>query len=136
MGDGEAEPDGPAPVVDDERQPLELELEREALDRTEVRVVRVRGRVERLVRAAEAEEVGGDNAAYLGDRRDHRAVEEPPRRLAVDQEHRMARPLLDVVHSQAVLLDVAGGEGPAREVLESLVRRAISRHAATLRDRG
>ena len=33
VGDGEAEPDRPAPVVDDERQPLELELEREALDR-------------------------------------------------------------------------------------------------------
>ena len=53
--------------------------------------------------------------------RDHLAVEERPRRLAVQQQHRVARALVDVVHAQPVLLDVVRLEVEARQVVERVV---------------
>ena len=86
--DGEPEPDRPAPVLDDDGRLAQVELVGEALDRCVVEVVGVVLDPRRLVRAAEAEVVGRDDAGGVGDRRDQLAVEERPRRLAVEQEHR------------------------------------------------
>ena len=133
MRHGEAEPDRASPVVDDQGEPREVELEREALDRAVVRVVRVVGLRQGLVRAAEAEEVGDDHPPDAREHRDRLPVEEPPGRLTVQEEHRVARALLDVVHPEAVLRHVARRVGPAAKVVEALVGRAVGVHGATLR---
>ncbi len=69
----------------------------------------------RLVGAAEAEVVGGDDARDPCERRDQLSVQERPGRLAVQEEYRVACTLVDVVHSQPVLLQVARREVVARE---------------------
>ena len=94
----EAEADRPAPVVDDDRQVSQVELVDEALDRCVMAVVRVPVALDRLVRAAEAEVVGREHAGDRGDRRDRLAVEERPGRLAVQEQDRVARALVQVVH--------------------------------------
>src|SRR5262249_25619980 len=67
---------------------------------------------------------------------DHLAVEVRPGRLAVEQEHRCALALVDVMHPQAVLLDVVRREFVAREVDEALVGRAVRAHAKASITRG
>ena len=119
--------------MDDERQLTEVELDQEPLDRAVVHVVRVRGPVDRLVRTTEPDEVGHDDAADGREAGNHASIEEPPRGLPVEEQDRVAGTLLGVVHPQAVLLDVARLVGPAGEVVEALVRRAVRTHAATLR---
>ena len=75
-----------------------------------VRVVLARGR---LVGAAEADEVGRDRPEPgRGDHRDHRPVEVAPRRLAVQQQHRLgrvARALVDDVDAQRLRAAVTAG---------------------------
>ena len=102
----------------------------EPLDRPVVAVVGVAS-IGRLVRAAEAEVVGRDRARRPGERRDQLAVEERPGRLAVQQQHRVARALVEVVHPQAVLLDVVRLEGVARKPAKrsSGVRKTSTRPA-------
>ena len=129
----EAQPDRPAPVVDDDRQLSEVEAEGKPLDRASVHVVRVGGLVDRLVRAAEPEEIRHDDPPGGREDRDQAPVEKAPRRLAVEQQDRVPGALLDVVHPQPVLLGVARGVRPAGEALEALVRRAVRVHRPTLR---
>ena len=131
--DGEPQPDRAAPVLDDDGRLAQVELVGEALDRRVVEVVRVVLDPGRLVRATEAEVVGRDRARGAGDRRDHLAIEECPRRLAVEHEHRIARALVHVVHPQAVLLDVPRLERVVREPVEPLVGRAVDLHEVSLR---
>src|SRR5206468_10524812 len=62
----------------------------------------------RLVREAEAHEVGDDEAQRLAVKRGHYlAVEEAPGRVAVEQEDRPARSPLHDVHAIAAGLDQA-----------------------------
>src|SRR6187551_3547335 len=131
MLDREPQPDGPAPVVDDDRQPGEVELLDEPRDRPVMAVVRVPAGLDGLVGAPEAEVVGRDDPRRRGERRDQLPVQVAPRRLAVEQQHGIAGALVDPVHPQAVLLEVVRPELPARKALEALVRRAV-RHASTL----
>ena len=91
-------------------------------------VVRVPLALRRLVRATEAEVVGRDAARDARERRDHLAVEKRPRRLAVQEQHGIAFAFVEVVHAQAVLLDVVRFEGEVRQVREVLVRCAVDAH--------
>ena len=113
----------------------QVELVGEAFDRAVVEVVGVVLDPGRLVGTAEAEVVGRDGASRPRDRRDHRAVEERPRRLAVQEQHRIAAPLVDVVHPQPVLLDVVRVEGVPGKAFEALVGRAIRLQAREYRAR-
>ena len=130
--DREPKSDRPAPVLDDDGRVAQVELVGEALDRRVVEVVGVVLDPRRLVRAAEAEVVGRDGASDTRDRRDHLAIQERPGRLAVQEQHRIARALVDVVHPQPVLLDVVRLEGVAGEPVEPLVGRAVDLHAVSL----
>ena len=81
----------------------------------------VGGLLDRLVRPAEAEEVGRDDPpAGREEDRDHLPVEVGPGRLPVQQQVRVAggaRPEVDVVRPQALeageVLDVRGAGGPS-----------------------
>ena len=97
----------------------------EPLDRAGVCLVRVPIRISRLVRAAEAEVVRRNATRSAGELADHFPVEERPRRLAVEKQHRVAGADVDVVHPQAVLVEVARLEVPPRQVHELRIRRAI-----------
>ena len=48
----------------------------------------------------------------------------------MQQQHRIALALVEVVHPEAVLLDVVGRERIVGEALEALVRGAIDVHPA------
>src|SRR5581483_11030312 len=106
-------------------EPAQVELLHNAPDRRGVAVVRVPAALGRLIRASEAEVVGCDAASLAGERRDQLAVEERPRRLAVQQQDRFARALVDVVQPQAVLLDVVRRERERGKPLEPFVGRAV-----------
>ena len=104
----------------------------------DVRRVRVVGARRRLVGAAEADQVGRDRAQPGGgEHRDHRAVEEAPRRLAVHEQHdrRVARALVEVVHAQRAVaagwdLDVVRRERETGQVGEAVVRGTDDVHRA------
>ena len=113
--DREAEPDRAAPVLDDDGGVAQVELLDEPRDRPGVEVVGVVVEPERLVGAAEAEVVGRDRAGGRRQLRDDLAVEVRPGRLAVQQQHRRARALVEVVQPEAVLLDVVRLEVVAGE---------------------
>ena len=127
--DREPQSDRPAPVLDDDGGIAQVELVGEALDRRKVEVVGVVLDPGRLVRAPEPEVVGRDGASGTRDGRDHLAIQERPGRLAVQEQHRIARALVDVVHPQPVLLDVVRLEVVAREPDELLIGRAVDLHA-------
>ena len=57
--------------------------------------------------------------------RDDLPVEVRPRRLTVQEQHWVSAALVDVVHPEPVLLDVARLEIEARQVGETLVGRAV-----------
>jgi hypothetical protein len=89
----QAEPDQAAPVLPHQRDALQVEVVEQRLahplDVAGERVVLPR---RRLVGAAEADQVGGDAAQPGVDQdRDHRAVEEAPRWLSVQEEDHLAR---------------------------------------------
>ena len=88
----------------------------------------VGGFVDRLVRAAEAQEIGGDHpVSRRHEDRDHAAVEIAPGRLAVQAEPgpAVARADIHIVQPQAIRPPMVGGcMGPARQVLEAVVRCA------------
>src|SRR4029079_2425403 len=86
----------------DEREPLEGERVDKALDRLDVTVVGVPADVGRLVRAAEADQVGRYDARALRERWNHLAPEKRPGRFAVQQQHGVSAAFVDVVHSQFV----------------------------------
>ena len=116
--DGEAQADRPAPVLDDDGEVAQVELLDEPRDRADVEVVGVVLEPERLVGAAEAEVVGRDRAGDGVELGDDLAVEVRPRRLAVEEQHRRAGALVEVVHAQAVLLDVVRREVVAGQAVE------------------
>jgi hypothetical protein len=120
-----AEADGAAPVLHDDGRVAQVELLHEPGDRADVEVVGVRLLRERLVRAPEAEVVGGEHAGDRRQLRDHRAVHVRPGRLAVEEEHRRPFALVEVVQAEPVLVDVVRLEGVAGEALEALVGRAV-----------
>src|SRR5207302_9480410 len=60
--DGDAQSDGAAPVVDDERRPAEVELLDEPRDGCDVAVVRVPADLCGLVRTSEPDQGGRDDA--------------------------------------------------------------------------
>ena len=131
--DGEAEPDRPAPVLDDDGEVAQVELLDEPDDRADLEVVGVVLEPERLVGAAEAEVVGRDRACGRAELGDDLAVEVRPGRLAVQEEDRRARAFVEVVHAQAVLLDVVRLEVVAGEAVEALVGGSVRLHRPTLR---
>ena len=131
--DGEAEADRPAPVLDDDREVSQVELLDEPRDRAGVEVVGVVLPAERLVGAAEAEVVGRDRARRRDELGDDGAVEVRPGRLAVQQQDGRPGALVEVVHAQAVLLDVVRREAVAGQVAELLVGRSVRVHRTTLR---
>src|SRR5437763_1641822 len=98
-----------APVVDDERRPAEVEFLDEPRDGCDVAVVRVPADLFGLVRTSEPDQVGRDDAA--GQRGDDLSPEEGPRRLAVQEQHRIALAFVDVVHAQAVDVEPVRLEG-------------------------
>ena len=82
--------------------------------------------VGRLVRSPEPRVVGNDHAiAGLHQWADHLAVQVGPARLTVKAHDRPAAawPLVDVVHSQTVDVDVVRREVVAGQILEAFVRR-------------
>ena len=126
MLDCQPEPDRPSPVLHHHGETLEFELVDEALDRLGVPVVRVPVAIHRLVGPAEPEVVRRDAPRVRREHGDHLAVQERPRRLAVQQHHRRPGSLVDVVEAQTVLFDVVRLELVAGESVEAIVRCAIS----------
>jgi len=104
------QPDQPAPVLPDERQPAQVKLaEGESTDPLHVPFVRVVRYVGGLVRPAEPDEVRRDRTEPRGrEHRHDRPVQERPARLPVQQKNRLAvgRPGLDVGHPQAAHIGV------------------------------
>src|ERR1035437_5233353 len=91
LGD-QAEPDQSAPILTDKRDAGEVESVEEhrphPLDMASVGVV---GLGCRFVGASKADQIGGDHPkAGVYEDRDHLAVEEGPRRFAVEREHHRA----------------------------------------------
>jgi hypothetical protein len=123
--DREAKADRPAPVLHDDRGVPQIELLGESRDRRRMALVRVPLGLRWLVGTPEAEVVRCDAARRGRQFGDHLAVEERPRRLAVEQQHRIAVALGDVVHPQPVLLDVVRLEGVPGQALEAFVWCAV-----------
>src|SRR5262252_1274583 len=78
-----------------------------------------------LVLAAEADVVRRDAAEATLKRGNHRAVEKAPGRLAVEQEDRLSRPLVEVVRAKSAHLHIARGKGKVGQPDEAFVRSAI-----------
>ena len=140
----QAKSDQPAPVLAHERDVAQVELtEKGSAHPLDMTRVRVRGAVGRLVGAAEAHEVGCDTTkSGVGQDRDHLAVQEAPRRLAVHQQHdrSVGRPLVEVVNPQgsrvaARHVGVVRSERERGECSETVVGRAQSFHRVLLGDR-
>lgn len=95
--------DQPAPILTDQRDVRQVQCLYQVEQRVAVKVETVRGLVHRLVRTAEADQVGCDYPAGRGEYRDHLAIEVGPRRLAVQaQEHGASpRPFIDEMHPQS-----------------------------------
>ena len=83
--------DQAAPVLPEERHVLQVEVPQQFAHPGDVAAVGVGVLVHRLVRPAEADQIGHDHTAPGGhQRRDHRPVEVAPHRLAVEQEYGLA----------------------------------------------
>ena len=93
-----AQADRAAPVLDDDRDVLELDLVEVPADVLDVALVCVPGLVRWLVRAAEPDEIRADHAVPGGDEGvEHVPVEVAPIRLAVEAEHGRPRALVEVM---------------------------------------
>ena len=97
----ETQADEPAPVLADERHVAKVELiEERAPHPLDVPRVGVVGACRGLVGATEADQIGRDaTQSGVDEHRDHLAVEETPRRFAVEQQHDVcvARSLVEIV---------------------------------------
>ena len=130
-GHRQREADQPAPILHDQHDVAQVERLDEVDQAAAVEIERVGLVVDRLVRAAEAREIGRDHA-MPGDReyRHHAAIEVAPGRLAVQAEPGPGRPAragIDVVQAQTVgSLVVEGRIGPAVQILETVIGRAQS----------
>ncbi len=133
------ETERPAPVLHEERHVAEAGGVGELGHPADVPPHGVGGAGQRLVRAAEADQVGRDDAqAVLHQSGDHGAVQVGPGGLAVQHEHRLGagRALVDVVQAEPVgQRDVVRGEGIARQVGEALVGRAHQLHRLSVAHR-
>ena len=111
----------------DERRLAQIDGREQALHPIDVTLVRVVLTLHRLVRAAEADEIGRDRAESCGgEDRDHLAIQVRPRRLAVEAEDRRCRrrSLVDVVDAETADLRVVRLEGISREIGEPRIGRA------------
>ena len=133
---GQAQPDQAAPVLADQRDRAQVEdVEGERAHPLDVLRVAVVGHLGRLVRTAEADQVGRDHPqSGVGQHRDHAAVQERPGRFAVQQQHRFAvgGAVLDPGHPQPVDLGVVRRVVEVGQLGESLVRRTQGVHAVTV----
>jgi hypothetical protein len=128
---GEPQPDEATPVLADECHRPEVEdVEGNGSHPLHVARIGVVFASGGLVGAAEADEVGADHTvASLGKYGDHFAIQERPRRLAMQQEHRIGvgGAVLDPRHAEPpalVVIDVAipWRIREFRKIAESLVR--------------
>ena len=132
LGGQHAEPDRAAPVLGHQGDVVQVETGDQAVQPTDVPGDGVVGVVGRLVRAAEADQVGRDRAqAGVDQHRDDLPVQVGPGRLTVQEQHDRAvlRPLVQVVHPQrgqllGYDLGVVRGERVARKVGELRIRGA------------
>jgi hypothetical protein len=92
-----------------------------------VRLVAVGVVGNRLVGAAEADQVGHDGTTDFRQYWDHVPVEIAPRRLSVEHEDGVALAVLDVGHAQTLDLHVARLVGEAGQVGEAFVGRSQHR---------
>ncbi|HXH87281.1 MAG TPA: hypothetical protein VNI55_01560 [Gaiellaceae bacterium] len=127
--DREPQPDRAAPVLYDDGQVSEVELLDEPDDRAAVEVEGVVLDPGRLVGASEAEVVRHDCPSRRSQLRDHLAIEVRPRRLSVEEQHRRAGALVEVVEPEPLLLDVVRLERVAGEIREVLVGGSVGLHA-------
>jgi hypothetical protein len=117
----DAQPDQPAPVVADERHPLDAvgaERVQKAAHPADVSLVAVVVRAGRLVGTAEADEVGGDGPVPGRDQRAHHVTPQVrPRGLAVQEQDdvRPPRSFVDVVHPERRSIGRRHGEVARRE---------------------
>ncbi len=143
LGD-QTEAEQRAPVLAHQREARQVELvEQRLAEPVDVALVGVLRTRRRLVGAAEADQVGCDAPVTGGGQhRDHVAVQVAPRRLAVEQQQRLARlrvgaRLVDVVDAQPVAAAIAGVDLDVvrvvrvpGEVDEAVVGRAQALHGA------
>ena len=125
--------DDAAPVLAEERHVAQRQRIEDRMVPADVPSIGVDLRIDRLVRATEADVVPRDHPqSRRSEDRDHLAVEIGPGRLSVHEHDQGAvgGPLLDVVDPQAVDLDPVRRERVARESGEALVGRADELHAA------
>ena len=115
--DGQAQADRAAPILDDGGGCVEIEVLDEVGHELDVAVVGVERRVGGFVGHAEAGVVGDDAAVPgCGQRPDDLAGQETPRRLAVEQDDRLAGTLIEVVDADSVDVDVVRLESVAGQV--------------------
>ena len=134
------QPDERAPVLAEQRDVRQADEVHPAGHPVDVSLVGVVGDGGGLVGLAEPDQVGREHpVAGVDERRDHRAVEVAPGRLAVQQHHHgaVARPFVDVVHPEGAVL-TGLDRGPVRlervagQIGEPLVGSTESMHDVTL----
>src|SRR5262249_47595666 len=129
--------DKAAPVLTEEVRVLEVEvIDQQAADPLDVTRIGVLVALGWLVGATEADQVGGNAAEPARDEhRDHRAVEEAPRRLAVHEYDDLAVSwaLVEVMHPQRAAvrvrdLGVVRREREVGQTLKALIGCAQNLH--------
>jgi hypothetical protein len=140
--DRQRQADEPAPILHDERDALELQALDQPQHEVAMKVKAVVRVVHGLVGAAEAVEVGRDDATAARDEhRDHASIQEAPRGLAVQAQNRVlrvARAGIDVRRAQPFVtrqvVDVLRRVRKVGQVRESFFRRAecFDRHGWSL----
>ena len=123
--DREAQPDRPAPVVDDEGRVADVEVLEQRRRHRHVAVVGVPPALHRLVGAAEAHEIRQHDAvAGVPHRRQHVAPQVAPGGLAVPHHHRRAVALVHMGEAEPVDGAVVRLVGEVGQPLEDRVGRA------------
>jgi hypothetical protein len=133
---GEPQPDQAAPVLADEGEPAQIQpVERERADPFDVPRIAVVAPLGRLVRPAEADQVGRDRPQTVSGQDGHDLpVEERPAGLPVQEQDRLAvrRSRLDVGHPHAAHIDVARRVAEVRDAGEPFVGGTQNLHPLML----
>ena len=107
--DSPAQPDRTAPVLNDDRYVVQVDLLEVARERLDMALVGVPILIGRLVGPAEADEVRAYNAVSVCDQCvEHVPVQVAPVRLAVETQHRWPRAFVEVVEAKPVHFNVVG----------------------------